>query len=147
MSVWSTKTSRLEETFQLALHRCYSHILVIIDAFPAAEVLTGAFVCSGWVPVEKDNKQYCWHASVVDYDAAVALVLRPSAEEEDMLEIVTVPLAELMEQTLELIGTNVNGNPYGKCDGTFAIIVSVILIKQKPHPIILIPVTKQAQCP
>ncbi|XP_029909725.1 RNA ligase 1 isoform X1 [Myripristis murdjan] len=67
----------------------------------------------GWVPVEKDNKQYCWHASVVDHDAAVALVLRPSAEEEDMLEIVTVQLAELMEQTLELIGTNVNGNPYG----------------------------------
>lgn len=64
--------------------------------------------------MEKDNKQYCWHSSVVDYEVGVALVLRPSADDEDMLEIAAVPLSELMEQTLELIGTNVNGNPYGK---------------------------------
>lgn len=68
----------------------------------------------GWVPVEKDNKQYCWHFSVVDYEEGKALVLRPSADGgEDELEITAVPLAELMEQTLELIGTNVNANPYG----------------------------------
>ncbi|CAB1454884.1 unnamed protein product [Pleuronectes platessa] len=66
----------------------------------------------GWVPVEKDNKQYCWHSSVLDYEVGVALVLRPKANDEDMLEIVAVLLADLMEQTLELIGTNVNGNPY-----------------------------------
>lgn len=69
--------------------------------------------CPGWVPVEKDNKQYCWHSSVVDYEVGTALVLRPSADDEDMLEIAAVPLADLREQTLELIGTNVNGNPYG----------------------------------
>ncbi|XP_028285707.1 RNA ligase 1 [Parambassis ranga] len=67
----------------------------------------------GWVPVEKDNKQYCWHSSVVDYEARAALVLRPSSDDEDVLEIAAVPLADLREQTLELIGTNVNGNPYG----------------------------------
>ncbi|KAF5897956.1 hypothetical protein DAT39_012319 [Clarias magur] len=67
----------------------------------------------GWVPVDTSNKQYCWHASVVDHDAREALVLRPSGEDQDLLEIVSVPLSELMEQTLELIGTNVNGNPYG----------------------------------
>ncbi|XP_042266884.1 uncharacterized protein C12orf29 homolog [Thunnus albacares] len=67
----------------------------------------------GWVPVEKDNKQYCWHSSVVDYEVGAALVLRPGAEDEDVLEIAAVPLADLLEQTLELIGTNVNGNPYG----------------------------------
>ncbi|KAM6937007.1 RNA ligase 1 [Xenentodon cancila] len=67
----------------------------------------------GWVPVEKSNKQYCWHSSVVDYEAGAALVLRPSSEDEDVLEITAVPLADLQEQTLELIGTNVNGNPYG----------------------------------
>ncbi|KAI5105533.1 hypothetical protein C0J45_5205 [Silurus meridionalis] len=67
----------------------------------------------GWVPVEDFNKQYCWHASVVDYRARAALVLRPNSEDEDLLEIACVPLTELMEQTLELIGTNVNGNPYG----------------------------------
>ncbi|XP_006633674.1 RNA ligase 1 [Lepisosteus oculatus] len=65
----------------------------------------------GWVPVEKNNKQYCWHSSVVNYEAGVALVLRPWGEEE--LEITIVPLSELLEQTLELIGTNINGNPYG----------------------------------
>ncbi|XP_013873076.1 RNA ligase 1 isoform X2 [Austrofundulus limnaeus] len=67
----------------------------------------------GWVPVEKSNKQYCWHSSVVDYEVRAALVLRPSSGEADVLEITAVPLAELQEQTLELIGTNVNGNPYG----------------------------------
>ncbi|XP_039988959.1 uncharacterized protein C12orf29 homolog isoform X2 [Xiphias gladius] len=68
----------------------------------------------GWVPVEGDNKQYCWHSSVVDYEVGAALVLRPHADDdEDRLEIAAVPLADLMEQTLELIGTNVNGNPYG----------------------------------
>uniref|UniRef100_A0A3Q3JU30 RNA ligase 1 n=1 Tax=Monopterus albus TaxID=43700 RepID=A0A3Q3JU30_MONAL len=67
----------------------------------------------GWVPVEKDNKQYCWHCSVVDYEVGAALVLGPDADDEDLLEITAVPLADLMEQTLELIGTNINGNPYG----------------------------------
>ncbi|XP_037538510.1 uncharacterized protein C12orf29 homolog [Nematolebias whitei] len=67
----------------------------------------------GWVPVENNNKQYCWHSSVVDYDVGTALVLRPSSDEEDVLEVTAVPLAEIQEQTLELIGTNVNGNPYG----------------------------------
>lgn len=68
----------------------------------------------GWVPVEKSNKQYCWHASAVDYEARAALVLRPSAGDENMLEITAVPLDDLQEQTLELIGTNVNANPYSK---------------------------------
>ncbi|KTG36707.1 hypothetical protein cypCar_00025813 [Cyprinus carpio] len=30
----------------------------------------------GWVPVDHTNKQYCWHASVVNYDAGVALIHR-----------------------------------------------------------------------
>ncbi|NP_001008606.1 RNA ligase 1 [Danio rerio] len=67
----------------------------------------------GWVPVDHTNKQYCWHSSVVNYGTGVALVLKTHGEDEGQLEIVSVPLADLMEQTLELIGTNVNGNPYG----------------------------------
>nr|XP_023650973.1 uncharacterized protein C12orf29 homolog [Paramormyrops kingsleyae] len=67
----------------------------------------------GWVPVEKSSKQYCWHASAVNYDAGVALVLRPNTDNGDVLEIAAVPLSELLEQTLELIGTNINANPYG----------------------------------
>lgn len=63
--------------------------------------------------MEKGNKQYCWHSSVVDYELGAALVLRPSADDEDVLEVAAVPLGDLLEQTLELIGTNVNGNPYG----------------------------------
>ncbi|XP_068168666.1 RNA ligase 1 [Antennarius striatus] len=67
----------------------------------------------GWVPVESDSRQYCWHAAVVDYEAGAALLLRPGAGDPDVLEIASVPLEELLEQTLELIGTNINGNPYG----------------------------------
>lgn len=69
--------------------------------------------CSGWVPVQKTSKQYCWHSSVLDHKMGKALVLRPSADDGDGLEISAVPLGDLVEQTLELIGTNVNGNPYG----------------------------------
>ncbi|XP_029457527.1 uncharacterized protein C12orf29 homolog [Rhinatrema bivittatum] len=67
----------------------------------------------GWVPVEKGNKQYCWHLSVINYDAEVALVLRRCAEDSEVLEISEVRLSDLLEQTLELIGTNINANPYG----------------------------------
>ncbi|KAA8590360.1 hypothetical protein FQN60_014294 [Etheostoma spectabile] len=91
------------DTFQvLKFHRYSSQV-----------VIWSLLICSGWVPVEKDNKQYCWHSSVVDDGVGAALVLRPSSDDEDMLEIAAVPLADLLEQTLELIGTNVNGNPYG----------------------------------
>ncbi|XP_066489248.1 RNA ligase 1 [Tiliqua scincoides] len=67
----------------------------------------------GWVPVEKNSKQYCWHTSVIDYEFELALVLKQHAEEPDLLEISPVPLSNLSEQTLELIGTNINANPYG----------------------------------
>ncbi|KFM10971.1 Uncharacterized protein C12orf29, partial [Aptenodytes forsteri] len=66
----------------------------------------------GWVPVEKNSKQYCWHSSVVNYEAEVALVLKHHAD-PGLLEISPVPLSEILEQTLELIGTNINANPYG----------------------------------
>uniref|UniRef100_A0A8C5QP51 RNA ligase 1 n=1 Tax=Leptobrachium leishanense TaxID=445787 RepID=A0A8C5QP51_9ANUR len=66
----------------------------------------------GWVPVEY-QKQYCWHSCVVNYEAGVALVLKPREEESGSLEVCTVYLADLLEQTLELVGTNINGNPYG----------------------------------
>ncbi|KAL7982556.1 hypothetical protein Chor_010154 [Crotalus horridus] len=67
----------------------------------------------GWVPVEKNSKLYCWHSSAVDYEYELALILKHHAEEPDLLEICPVPLIEIAEQTLELIGTNINANPYG----------------------------------
>ncbi|XP_061438660.1 RNA ligase 1-like isoform X2 [Rhineura floridana] len=67
----------------------------------------------GWVPVEKNSKQYCWHSSVVDYELELALILKNHNEEPGLLEISLVPLSDLSEQTLELIGTNINANPYG----------------------------------
>lgn len=67
----------------------------------------------GWVPVEKNNKQYCWHSSVVHYELELALVLKHHPDDAGLLEISAVSLSDLLEQTLELIGTNINGNPYG----------------------------------
>ncbi|XP_016115072.1 RNA ligase 1, partial [Sinocyclocheilus grahami] len=92
----------------------------------------------GWVPVDHTNKQYCWHASVVNYDAGVALVLKTHGEDEGLLEIVSVPLADLMEQTLELIGTNVNGNPYGlgsKKHPVHVLVPHGVLRIRKPPPV------------
>ncbi|XP_040264593.1 uncharacterized protein C12orf29 homolog isoform X5 [Bufo bufo] len=67
----------------------------------------------GWVPVENGNKQYCWHSSAVNYSLGVAIVLQPNTEDPGSLEICLVHMSGLLEQTLELIGTNINGNPYG----------------------------------
>ncbi|XP_044136432.1 uncharacterized protein C12orf29 homolog isoform X4 [Bufo gargarizans] len=67
----------------------------------------------GWVPVENGNKQYCWHSSAVNYALGVAIVLQPKTEDPGSLEICLVHMSDLLEQTLELIGTNINGNPYG----------------------------------
>ncbi|XP_069760419.1 RNA ligase 1 isoform X2 [Narcine bancroftii] len=65
----------------------------------------------GWIPVETGSKQYCWHLSAVNYETGSTLVLRPCFG-KNLLEITIVPLVELLEQTLELIGTHINGNPY-----------------------------------
>ncbi|XP_041964776.1 uncharacterized protein C12orf29 homolog [Alosa sapidissima] len=90
----------------------------------------------GWVPVEKNNKQYCWHSSVIEYETGEALLLRPLREDGEMLEITCVPLSELQEQTLELIGTNVNGNPYGlgskKCPIHFLVPHGILNIRDPP---------------
>ncbi|KAK2498503.1 hypothetical protein MC885_011463, partial [Smutsia gigantea] len=68
---------------------------------------------NGHIPVEETSTQYCWHSSVVNYECEVALVLQCHPEEPGLLEITAAPLPDLLEQTLELVGTNVNGNPYG----------------------------------
>lgn len=83
--------------------------------------------------MEVDNKQYCWHSSVVDYEVGAALVLRPGADDEDVLEVAAVPLSDLLEQTLELIGTNVNGNPYGNVMLQLLIKGHPVLISFKKH--------------
>ncbi|XP_068132944.1 RNA ligase 1 [Hyperolius riggenbachi] len=67
----------------------------------------------GWVPVEHGNKQYCWHSSAVNYTLGTAIIMKPQSEDPETLEICLVQLLDLLEQTLELIGTNINGNPYG----------------------------------
>lgn len=64
--------------------------------------------------MEKNNKQYCWHSSVVHYELELALVLKHHPDDAGLLEISAVSLSDLLEQTLELIGTNINGNPYGE---------------------------------
>ncbi len=83
----------------------------------------------GWVPVDPAGRQHCWHASTVDFDNGLALILRPGCSEPsknlagetttgkeaanlECLEIVTIPLKELIGSTVEVLGTKINGNPY-----------------------------------
>ena len=66
----------------------------------------------GWVPIDPNSRQHCWHLSVVDLNNELALVLGPRSESLNQLELTLQPLSELLECTLELIGTNINGNPY-----------------------------------
>lgn len=66
----------------------------------------------GWVPISPSSRQYCWHLSAVDLENGVALVLRESQGSE-VLFLEAIPLSDLEGKTAELIGTNINGNPYG----------------------------------
>ncbi|XP_046364856.2 uncharacterized protein C12orf29 homolog [Haliotis rufescens] len=63
----------------------------------------------GWVPVDPNQRQHLWHLSSVDLTKGLGLVLRQTAEG---LCIDCVALIELLGNTVELIGTNINGNPY-----------------------------------
>ncbi|XP_052066826.1 uncharacterized protein C12orf29 homolog [Mytilus californianus] len=67
----------------------------------------------GWVPVEQKLKQYVWHMSSVDLDHGLGLVLREDSERPSDLVVEVKELCDLLGHTAELIGTNVNANPYG----------------------------------
>lgn len=66
----------------------------------------------GWVPVEAKSRQHCWHSQTVEFDSGLALVLQPYKSDKELLEITIIPLTDLLNCTMELIGTNVNANPY-----------------------------------
>jgi len=66
----------------------------------------------GWVPVDPKSRTHCWHVTAVELEEpGVALVLQPQSDCSG-LEITLRQLSDLNNCTLELIGTNVNANPY-----------------------------------
>ncbi|WAR02014.1 CL029-like protein [Mya arenaria] len=65
----------------------------------------------GWVPISSSSRPHCWHLQAVDLKAGLALVLRE--ELGGGLFVECVNLSSLTGHTAELIGTNINGNPYG----------------------------------
>ncbi|GFR75670.1 chromosome 12 open reading frame 29 [Elysia marginata] len=67
----------------------------------------------GWVPVEAKSRQHCWHLSAVSLENGLALVLRESPDYIGELVLEAEPLSNLVGQTCELVGSNINGNPYG----------------------------------
>lgn len=82
----------------------------VIDGIPQADDLGHI---PGWVPVDTSSRQHLWHLTSVDLVNEVGLVIQPIPDDVDgMLEVVAKPLQDLCGTTLELIGTNVNGNPY-----------------------------------
>uniref|UniRef100_T1JKY1 RNA ligase 1 n=1 Tax=Strigamia maritima TaxID=126957 RepID=T1JKY1_STRMM len=67
----------------------------------------------GWIPIEATSRTHCWHLSAVDLDEGLILILKLSGNDDFSLEFSIVRLNSLEGKTLELIGTNINGNPYG----------------------------------
>ena len=65
----------------------------------------------GWVPVDPSLRQHLWHLSSVDYTQQICLILEPD-QESDQLVITAKKLQDYIGTTFELIGTNVNANPY-----------------------------------
>lgn len=82
--------------------------VMVEDGFPMPDDIGHT---PGWVPVSQSSRQYCWHLSAVSLVHGYALVLRedkPGGE----LSLELVSLSHLNGHTAELIGTNINGNPY-----------------------------------
>lgn len=67
----------------------------------------------GWVPVDPNSRQHCWHLTAVDLTYSIGLVLREKTDEGRELQVDLVNLSELLGTTAELIGTHINANPYG----------------------------------
>ena len=63
----------------------------------------------GWIPVDPTSRQHLWHLACVDLDKSVGLVLQSNDNE---LEITLQLLNNFCGCTMEVIGTNINGNPY-----------------------------------
>jgi hypothetical protein len=63
----------------------------------------------GWVPLEISSRQYVWHLGTVHLEAGLCILMELR---NNLLEIREAPLERLKESTLELIGTNINANPY-----------------------------------
>jgi len=68
----------------------------------------------GWVPIDLKSRVHCWHLSAVDLeDTCLALVIRPRHSSGCLeLELAVERLEDLVDCTMELVGTNVNANPY-----------------------------------
>ena len=66
----------------------------------------------GWVPVDPSLRTHLWHLSVVNLSTGHGLIVKYNQDMKS-LSITINPLKDLVGNTFELIGTNVNGNPYG----------------------------------
>jgi hypothetical protein len=65
----------------------------------------------GWVPVDQTSRQHCWHLQCVDLNQGLVLVLLYDIY-ENCLILKIDNMGSFSDMTLEMIGTNVNGNPY-----------------------------------
>jgi len=67
----------------------------------------------GWIPIDPCGRTHCWHLTALDLKHGLIALLRPNANDPACLEIAITGLQALEGKTLELIGTHINGNPYG----------------------------------
>ena len=67
----------------------------------------------GWVPIDPSLRTHLWHLSVVDLKRGEGLFLKNN-KLKGKLQISIEKLENFIGKTFELIGTNVNANPYGK---------------------------------
>jgi len=66
----------------------------------------------GWVPVDPSLRQHLWHLSAVHFNDAIGLFLKDSKNVNEPMNIQVDKLENYYGKTFELIGSNVNGNPY-----------------------------------
>lgn len=66
----------------------------------------------GWVPVDPSLRQHLWHLSTVHFNDGVGLFLKDSKDNNEPMRIEVDRLENYYGKTFELIGSNVNGNPY-----------------------------------
>ena len=91
----------------------------------------------GWVPVDPQGRQHCWHLTAVDIQAGAVLVLQEApAGGEVELEIALRPMTDFIDCTMELIGTHVNANPYklGTKEDPIHVLVRHGSLKCQPSP-------------
>ena len=101
----------LTVTMSISLLEFHLYLFLVQDGEDPIPGENGHLV--GWVPIDTSLRMHLWHLSVVDFNLGIGVFLHYSNTNSDLCVRIN-SIKNYLGKTLELIGSNINANPYGK---------------------------------